>query len=62
MVLLGLYEIGHAIYAGAFLTIGACARYANALGIGAGRSLQSRMVVTLVRLRRKEWFGGQSSY
>jgi hypothetical protein len=58
MVLLGLYEIGHAIHPAAFLTIGACARYANALGIGTGKSLQSRMVLTLVEIeeRRRVWW------
>jgi hypothetical protein len=58
MVLLSLYELGHAIYPGAFLTIGACARYANALGIGARKLLQSRMVVTLVEIeeRRRVWW------
>jgi hypothetical protein len=58
MVLLGVYEIGHAIYPAAFLTIGTCARYANALGIGAGKPSQSRMVITLVEIeeRRRVWW------
>lgn len=46
-VLLGLYEIGHGIYPAAFLTIGACARYAHALGINARRTGKSRKVLTL---------------
>jgi hypothetical protein len=32
-VLIALYELGHAIYPAAFLSIGSCARYAVALGI-----------------------------
>jgi hypothetical protein len=58
MVLLGLYELGHSIYLEGFLTIEPCSRYGNALGIGAGRSLQSRMVVTLVEIeeRRRVWW------
>lgn len=32
-ILLCLYEIGHAIYPSAYLSIGACARYASALGV-----------------------------
>lgn len=32
-VLIGLYELGQAIYPAAFLSIGSCARYAVALGI-----------------------------
>ncbi|RDW58996.1 fungal specific transcription factor domain-containing protein [Aspergillus mulundensis] len=33
MILVSLYELGHGIYPAAFLTIGACARYAVALGL-----------------------------
>lgn len=32
-ILIALYELGHAIYPAAFLSIGSCARYAVALGI-----------------------------
>ena len=32
-LLIALYEIGHAIYPAAYLTVGACARYGLALGI-----------------------------
>jgi hypothetical protein len=58
MVLLGLYEVGHAIYPAAFLTIGTCARYANTLGIGTQTPLPSRMVLTLVEIeeRRRVWW------
>lgn len=33
-LLIAIYEMGHAIYPAAFLTIGACARYGYALGLG----------------------------
>lgn len=57
-VLLALYEVGHAIYPAAFLSVGACARYAHALGIGCSESLQIRRVLTLVEVeeRRKTWW------
>lgn len=32
-ILLAIYEMGHAIYPAAYLTIGACARYGAALGV-----------------------------
>ena len=32
-VLIAVYEVGHAIYPAAYLTIGACARYGTMLGI-----------------------------
>ncbi|KAL8718867.1 MAG: hypothetical protein Q9225_004057 [Loekoesia sp. 1 TL-2023] len=34
-ILVSLYEVGHAIYPAAYLSVGACARYALALGIDA---------------------------
>ena len=57
-VLLALYELGHAIYPAAFLSVGACARYGHALGINCSGSLQTRRVLTLVELeeRRKTWW------
>jgi hypothetical protein len=33
MVLIALYEHGHAVYPAAWMTVGACVRYANMLGI-----------------------------
>lgn len=39
-VLISLYEVGHAIYPSAYMSISACARYGNALGITA--SMESR--------------------
>ena len=57
-VLLALYELGHAIYPAAFLSVGACARYGHALGINCTGSLQTRRVLTLVELeeRKKTWW------
>lgn len=57
-VLLALYELGHAIYPAAFLTVGICTRYAHALGINCSGSLQTRSVLTLVEVeeRRKTWW------
>jgi hypothetical protein len=36
MVLVALYESSHAIYPAAWMTIGACARYADMLGLSCG--------------------------
>ena len=57
-VLLAFYELGHAIYPAAFLSIGACARYAHALGISVSSSIQTRRVLTLVDAeeRRRVWW------
>jgi hypothetical protein len=37
MVLVAIYEYGHAVYPAAWMTVGACARYADILGISCGR-------------------------
>lgn len=57
-LLLALYELGHAIYPAAFLTIGACARYAYVLGINVSKNLNLRKVLTLVEVeeRRRVWW------
>ena len=57
-LLVALYELGHAIYPAAFLSVGACARYAHALGINCSKSLQTRRVLTLIEVeeRRKIWW------
>lgn len=36
MVLIAVYEYGHAIYPAAWMTIGSCARYSDILGLGPG--------------------------
>lgn len=57
-VLLALYELGHALYPAAYLTIGACARYAFALGINISPVVNRRKVLTLVEVeeRRRIWW------
>lgn len=49
-ILIALYELGHGIYPAAFLSIGACARYAHALGINVSRTVPTRKVLTLVEV------------
>jgi hypothetical protein len=58
-LLLSLYELGHAIYPSAYLSIGACARYAYALGINKDANTQVSKVLTLVELEenRRVWWG-----
>jgi len=57
-VLLSLYELGHAIYPAAFLSIAACARYAHGFGINVNGMLNTRRVLTLVEVeeRRRVWW------
>ncbi|KAL4780858.1 hypothetical protein BJX76DRAFT_364026 [Aspergillus varians] len=57
-LLVALYELGHGIYPAAFLSIGACARYAHALGINVSRTVPTRRVLTLVEVeeRRRVWW------
>jgi hypothetical protein len=57
-IVIALYEILHAIYPAAFLSIGACARYAYALGINVRKSLNTRRILTLVEVeeRRRVWW------
>jgi len=57
-VIICIYELGHAIYPAAFLSIGACARYAHALGINAGTTFNTRRVLTLIEVeeRRRVWW------
>ena len=39
-LLISLYEVGHAMYPSAYLSVGTCARYGYALGLGAKNSIQ----------------------
>jgi len=57
-ILVALYEILHAIYPAAFQSIGACARYAHALGINVSKSLNTKRMLTLVEVeeRRRVWW------
>ncbi|UKZ72466.1 hypothetical protein TrVFT333_000095 [Trichoderma virens FT-333] len=50
-VLIAIYELGHAIYPAAFLSIGQCARYAAALEID--KSITSRLLDKLPGMRWK---------
>lgn len=52
-ILLAVYELLHAIYPAAFLSIGACARYAYALGINVSRTADTRRVLTLVEVEER---------
>ena len=58
-LLLSLYELGHAIYPSAYLSIGVCARYAYALGINQDAKTQASKVLTLVELEenKRVWWG-----
>jgi len=58
MVLVGLYEYGHGIYPAAWMTTGACARYAEALGLSAGEySLLGKITTWTEREeRRRVWW------
>ncbi|UKZ45872.1 hypothetical protein TrVGV298_000065 [Trichoderma virens] len=57
-VLIAIYELGHAIYPAAFLSIGQCARYAAALEID--KSITSRLLDKLpwneVEEQRRVWW------
>ncbi|KAF2111959.1 putative fungal-specific transcription factor [Lophiotrema nucula] len=57
-IVLSLYEVLHAIYPAAFLSIGACARYSHALGINVSTHLNTKKVLTLVEVeeRRRAWW------
>ncbi|KAH8812965.1 putative fungal-specific transcription factor [Xylogone sp. PMI_703] len=57
-VLLAIYELGHAIYPAAFLSISACARYAHILGIKVSKTVNTTRVLTLVEAeeRRRVWW------
>lgn len=52
-ILIALYEMGHGIYPAAYLTIGACARYAYALGINCNKRLNVRRVLTMVEMEER---------
>ncbi|KAH2141541.1 hypothetical protein KXV68_007517, partial [Aspergillus fumigatus] len=57
-VLVALYELGHGIYPAAYLSIGACARYAHALGINLSHTVPTRRVLTFLEgeERRRIWW------
>lgn len=60
-VLLAIFELGHAIYPAAYLSVGACARYGTALGVDASLSPDfQRHNPSIERLdieeRRRAWW------
>lgn len=57
-ILIALYEVGNALYPAAFLSVGACARFAYALGITGTGPVHASRVTTLVELeeRRRVWW------
>ncbi|ETS82399.1 hypothetical protein PFICI_04275 [Pestalotiopsis fici W106-1] len=61
MMLVALYEYSHAIYPGAWMTVGACSRYADIIGVtGAGSTLDIVHSVTTwseAEERRRIWWG-----
>lgn len=52
-ILIALYEMGHGIYPAAYLSIGACARYAYALGINCNKRLNVRRVLTMLEVEER---------
>lgn len=58
-ILIAIYEIGHAIYPAAFLSIGACARYAVLLGLDQDESPRRGQDLSFdeIEERRRAWWG-----
>ncbi|EHK25744.1 uncharacterized protein TRIVIDRAFT_219505 [Trichoderma virens Gv29-8] len=58
MVLVALYEIGHAIYPAAFMSVAACVRYAHGLGIQPGGMQRLKLPLTWVEEeeRKRVWW------
>ncbi|KAH8899364.1 hypothetical protein GQ53DRAFT_836418 [Thozetella sp. PMI_491] len=61
LVLLAIYEMGHAVYPAAWMTVGACSRYADILGIPSFRESTAIMGTlstwTEAEERRRVWWG-----
>jgi len=57
-LLISLYEIGHAIYPSAYLSVGLCARFANALGIDRSKTCRRDEQVGWVEVeeRNRIWW------
>lgn len=57
-ILIALYELGHGIYPAAYLSIGACARYAYAIGINVKPTKIARKVFTFLEVeeQRRAWW------
>lgn len=59
MIIISIYELGHAIYPPAYLSIGACARYGLALGINAQKEsivIDSSSTILEQEERRRAWW------
>ncbi|KAL7933186.1 hypothetical protein V8C35DRAFT_322578 [Trichoderma chlorosporum] len=58
MLLVALYEIGHAIYPAAFMSVAACVRYAQGLGIQPGGKQRLKLPLTWVEKeeRKRIWW------
>ncbi|KAL6874256.1 hypothetical protein HDV57DRAFT_504340 [Trichoderma longibrachiatum] len=58
MLLVALYEVGHAIYPAAFMSVAACVRYAHALGIQPGGMQRLKLSLTWVEEeeRKRIWW------
>ncbi|RFU77476.1 transcriptional regulatory [Trichoderma arundinaceum] len=59
MIFIALYEIGHAIYPAAYLTVGACARYGVALGLDRVMTDNSDFNKSWMEVeeKRRSWWG-----
>lgn len=55
-MLVALYEVGHAIYPSAYLSIGTCARLAAALGVDAHEAYGSHLPFMEVEEKRRTWW------
>lgn len=57
-ILLTLYELGHAIYPSAYISIGACARYVTALGIDGKRRSHTTDAAVWIKQeeQRRTWW------
>jgi Fungal specific transcription factor domain len=54
-ILIAMYEMGHAIFPGAFTTISTCARYATALGINEPLQIQGKAWIEQEERNRIWW-------
>lgn len=57
-ILIALYEIGHGIYPAAYMSVGSCIRYANALGIRGDESIETTHQKQWLEMeeRRRIWW------
>jgi hypothetical protein len=55
-ILVAFYELGHAIYPSAYVSIGTCARYATALGLHSYEASDSQMPYMEVEEKKRTWW------